>query len=174
MTDSYLYIRNDTTTRKDQINLPENLPSTDLLSFVQPNRVLEGINELYENLVTRQPAVNESGQRTQYLRDDGMKSREFSIYGILDKSEATNSVNKIIKFRTNLMRSTLHPHGRIGFKSGNSSNFDVDPDATASTPATKGLMIGRTEIGYTGTLIRRLTFKMTLYFGGTHETVTTI
>lgn len=174
MATSYLYVRTDATPKSGTgaVPLPENLPSAQLLPFTQPNKILEGITELYSNIVTQQVSVNQSGLRRMFLRDDGMKGRSFSITGVLDKDPANVGVNKIIKFRTDLMRTTLHPHGRIGFLSGNSTNFSIDPDASGpSTPATLGLMIGDTTIGYTGRIIKRLSFRMDLIFGGTHETV---
>lgn len=175
MATSYLYVRTDSSTKFGAGGVldPANLDSTQLLPFTQPNRVLEGITENYENIVTQQVSVNQSGLRRMFLRDDGLKGRSFIITGVLDKTPKDVGVNKIMKFRTDLMRTTLHPHGRVGFLSGNSTNFSIDPDANAETdtPANLGLMIGDTVIGYSGRIIKRLSFRMTLIFGGTHETV---
>lgn len=176
MVTSLLYYRTDTTTKNGVSGTadPRNLPSAQKLEFTQPNRILEGINEVYENIITRQVSVNQTGVRRIFNRDDGMKSREFSITGRLEKGTEAENVNKLIDFRIRLQRSTLHPHGIIGFLSGNATNFSIDPDADAdaSTEATLGLMIGRTEIGYTGRIFRRLMFRVVVYFGGEHETVT--
>ena len=183
MATSLLYYRTDTTTKfgTGAIDDPRDLlidHSAQVLEFTQPDNVLEGITEVYENITTKVPSVNQSGTRRIFTRDDGAKMRDFSIVGRLDKENEETSVNKIKQFRTQLMRTNLHPHGNIGFLSGNAPFFSIDPDATrgannnASTPANRGLMIGSTTIGNTGRLFRRLTFKMTLVFGGTHETVT--
>lgn len=178
MATSLLYYRlaSNNTTKQD-IPDPNNLPAVQKLEFTQPNRILEGISELYENIITRQTSVNQSGVRRLFNRDDGMKAREFTINGRLDKEPADVSVNKIMDFRTRLQRETpAHPHGIIGFLSGNSGNFSVDPNALAANDptnvATLGLMIGRTEIGYNGRIVKRLSFRMIVYFGGEHETVT--
>ncbi len=172
MVTSLLYYRTDTT-RQDQVPDPRNLPSVQVLEFQQPNRILEGIRELYGNIITKQVSVNQSGVRRMFNRDDGMKNRDFTLTGRLDKGNPTLNVNKIIDFRIRLQRSTLHPHGIIGLLSGNSTSFNTDPNATgASTPATRGLMIGDTDIGYEGRVFTRLTFRMNLHFGGEHETVT--
>jgi hypothetical protein len=180
MATSLLYYRlASTNTTKQDIPLPENLPSDQLLEFTQPNKMLAGIAETYQNIITQQVSVNELGIRRMFLRDDGMKHRSFTIEGRLDKTPVNVGVNKLIDFRIRLQReNTAHPHGIIGFKSGNASNFDVDPDAlTANTPsgvATKGLMIGDTSIGYSGRIVKRLIFRMTLIYGGTHETVSVV
>ena len=174
MVTSLLYYRLDgqPKTGTGSVFDPRNLPTVQVLEFDQPSRVLEGIQELYENIITRQVSVNQSGARRLFNRDDGLKMRDFSITGRIDKANATLNVNKITDFRTRLQRSTVHPHGIIGFLSGNSTNFNIDPDAVGGgANATKGLMIGKTEIGYTGRVFNRLMFRMTLYFGGLHETV---
>ena len=173
MVTSLLYYRTPTTRLQDTAD-PRNLPTVQVLEFLQPNRVFEGIQEIYENIITRQVSVNQSGTRRLFNRDDGLKMRDFSITGRLDKGSATANVNKILDFRTRLQRDTSHPHGIIGFLSGNATSFSVDPDATGGNPATKGLMIGRTEIGYAGRLFQRLMFRMTLHYGGLHETVTVV
>ncbi len=177
MVTSLLYYRTPTTRRTDVAD-PRNLPSTQILEFVQPNRILEGIKELYGNIITKQVSVNQTGKRRMFNRDDGMKNRDFTIMGRFDKTPQTTAVNKIIDFRTRLQRDDSHPHGIIGFLSGNSTNFNVDPDALPGNPipnvATKGLMIGDTEIGYEGRIFTRLVFRMTLHFGGEHETVTVV
>ncbi len=174
MVTSLLYVRTDTT-RQDQVADPRNLPSAQILEFTQPNRVLEGISEAYQNIVTKQVSVNQSGTRRIFLRDDGMKVRDFVITGRLDKGSITANVNKILKFRTDLMRTSLHPHGTIGFLSGNSTNFNIDPNAIGpTTAATRGLMIGATDLAYTGRVFTRLKFSMTLHFGGAHEVVTVV
>ena len=180
MVTSLLYYRTDTT-RRDQTLDPRNLPTPQILEFDQPNRVLEGIQELYENIITRQVSVNQGGVRRIFNRDDGMKMRDFSITGRLDKANPTLNINKIIDFRTRSQRGAgegfQHPHGIIGFLSGNSTSFNTDPNATGSgvgQEATRGLMIGKTEIGYSGRVFHRLMFRMTLHFGGLHETVTVV
>jgi len=136
------------------------------------------VQELYENIVTRQVSVNQSGIRRIFNRDDGMKERVFTVEGRFDKTPLADAVNKLMRLRGangDVMRSDIHPHGTIGFLSGNSTNFSIDPNATGPDPdtqaATQGLMIGRTEIAYSGRLFNRLTFRAVLYFGGTHETV---
>jgi len=182
MVTSLLYYRTDSNPQSGMSGVPDprNLPTAQVLEFLQPSRVLEGIQEAYENLITRQVSVNQTGVRRIFNRDDGMKSREFTITGRLDKGNVTTNVNKLLDFRTRLQRSQMHPHGIIGFLSGNSVNFSVDPDADDpdgtpnngdDVPATKGLMIGRMEIGYTGRLFNRLVFRCQLFYGGTHETV---
>jgi len=174
MVTSLLYYRTPTTRKQDTAD-PRDLIGSDptqVLEFLQPNRVLEGVQEIYENIITRQVSVNQSGIRRIFNRDDGMKQREFTITGRLEKGTLDENVNKLIDFRTRLQRDSTHPHGIIGFLSGNSTNFSVDPDATGGNPATKGLMIGRMEIGYAGRVFRRLIFRVQLFYGGTHETVT--
>ena len=105
------------------------------------------------------------------------RSYSGSITGRIDKGNAAvqqANVNKLIDFRIRLQRSGQHPHGIIGLLIGNSTNFNTDPDASgplAADRATKGLMLGRTEIGYQGRVFKRLSFRATLYFGGEHETV---
>ena len=185
MVTSLLYYRTDSNPQSglNGVADPRNLPTVQVLEFLQPNRVLEGVQEIYENIITRQVSVNQSGIRRIFNRDDGMKQREFTITGRLEKGTLTENINKLIDFRTRLQRSELHPHGIIGFLSGNSVNFSVDPDAddpdgtpnnSDDIPATKGLMIGRMEIGYAGRVFRRLLFRVQLFYGGTHETVTVV
>ncbi|HEC66005.1 hypothetical protein LCGC14_2797920 [marine sediment metagenome] len=175
MVTSLLYYRTPATKQSDVAD-PRNLPTAQILEFTQPSKVLEGIKELYGNIITKQASVNQSGVRRIFNRDDGMKNRDFTVMGVINKTPVTDAINRIMDFRTRLQRDDNHIHGIIGFLSGNSTNFNVDPDAQPGNPvpnvATKGLMIGETEIGYEGRLFTRLTFRMNLHFGGQHETVT--
>jgi len=173
MVTSLLYYRTPSTKSSDVAD-PRSLPSAQVLEFTQPDRVLEGVSEIYDNLIVKQVSVNQTGVRRLFNRDDGMKRRDFTIDGRLEKGSLTANVNKLIDFRTRLQRDDDHPHGIIGFLSGNSTNFSIDPNATAGTPATLGLMIGNTTIGYTGRIFRRLMFRATLHFGGEHETVSVV
>jgi len=174
MVTSLLYYRTNTS-RQDQTPDPRNLPNAQKLEFTQPNDIMDGITEDYENIITKQVSVNQTGVRRMFLRDDGMKMRNFQIFGILDKLPVEDAVNRIIDFRTRSQRGTSHPHGTVGFLSGNSTNFSIDPNATgvgAANAASLGLMIERTHLSYEGRIFKKLMFRATLIFGGEHETVT--
>ena len=93
MVTSLLYYRTPTTRRTDVAD-PRNLPSTQILEFVQPNRILEGIKELYGNIITKQVSVNQTGKRRMFNRDDGMKNRDFTIMGRFDKTPQTTAFKK--------------------------------------------------------------------------------
>ena len=165
MTNAILYYRTPTTRAIDTgyttpSLLLQNAPNQ-AIQFTSPSNIFEGADEFYDNIIVVQPSVNSTGQRTDFIRDNGMRARTLHIVGRLNQP-TTDSV-KLKSFRTILQQDTYHIHGIIGLYYPNAPHFSIDPTNTL------GLSIGKMHIKHTGKIIKRAFFEIDLVFGGTHE-----
>ncbi len=159
MANAILYFRDESSKISD-IADAQNLDSDQILEFVFPDDILEGIQETYENNIKYIPIPNQDGVRKINVQENGLMRNDFTISGVF-KKEAGEGIAKLKLLRKRKQVDTFHIYGSVGLEIDNAPEFSLDPDGSA------GLSIKSTSIGYAGQRTTRYDFQVVVGFGGT-------
>lgn len=117
-------------TRSALYTVPQLISSfpSQVLQFVTPSEILEGISLDDANNIISQPSPTNDGTRFIRHVDNGEKSFKFRIYGsFLNVSPSVNTdIQKLQTFKNQLNSDTYHVFGNLGFYSPNAERFSYD------------------------------------------------
>ncbi len=159
MANAILYFRDESSKISD-IADAQNLDPSQVLEFVFPDDILEGIQETYENNIKYIPIPNQDGTRKINIQENGLMSNGFTINGVF-KKDAGAGIAKLKLLRKRKQVDTFHVYGDVGLEIDNAPEFSLDPNDSA------GLSIKSTSIGYAGQRTTRYDFSVIVGFGGT-------
>lgn len=163
MPDALFYYRTNAT-RASIVPDPNNLPLAQRLNFTFPENMLEGIERIYKNNITKTPALGNSGIRRVTVDDTGAKQNPtFRVHGNFDNPEIDEAVTKLFYYESILqIEQDYHVDGIFGLLIPNATNFSVDPDNT------KGLLVEGTMLKHRGPTNKIFDFAVDLTWGGTY------
>ncbi len=163
MANAIIYYRTPTTRTVDttptDYSDPQNLPVAQILEFVFPDDIMEGISESYQNNIKTSPVPNQDGVRKTNVQENGLSSNQITIRGVFKKNAGVG-IQRMKDMRKLKQVDTYHQYGVFGIEIDNAPQFNIDPDNT------KGLHIISTSMGYAGQNLTRYDFSITLGFGG--------
>lgn len=166
MANAILYYRTPTTRTIDGGGAPplyedpQNLPVTQILEFVFPDDIMEGVRETYQNNIKTSPVPNQDGVRKINVQENGLTSNSIVVRGVFKKNAGVG-IQRLKDMRLVKQVDTYHQYGVFGIEIDTAPQFNIDPDDQ------KGLHIISTDIGYAGQAKTRYDFTITLGFGGT-------
>ncbi len=166
MANAIIYYRTDSpdtkTTNTTPIDYsdPQNLPVAQILEFVFPDDIMEGVRETYQNNIKTSPVPNQDGVRKLNVQENGLTSNSIVVRGVFKKNAGVG-IQRLKDMRLVKQVDTYHQYGVFGIEIDNAPQFNIDPDDQ------KGLHIISTDIGYAGQAKTRYDFTITLGFGGT-------
>lgn len=158
MANAILYYRTPTTRTLDEID-PQNLPVAQIMEFVFPDDIMEGINESYQNNIKTSPVPNQDGVRKINMQENGLSSNQITIRGVFKKNAGVG-IQRLKDMRKIKQVDTYHQYGIFGIEIDNAPEFNLDPTNE------KGFHIISTSVGYAGQNLTRYDFSITLGFGG--------
>lgn len=163
MADALLFFRTNAT-RQALVPDPQNLPVGQRLNFSFPDNVLEGIERVYKNNLSKTPGLSNSGVRKITLDDTGVKTNPtYRVHGNFENPEVLDSVTKLFFFESILqIEQAFHVEGIFGLLLPGATPFDTDPDST------KGLGIEGTMLKHKGPSNTIFDFAVDLTLGGTY------
>ncbi len=161
MANAILYFRDESSKISDEFD-PQNLDPSQVLEFIFPDDILEGIQEDYENNIKYIPIPNQDGVRKINVQENGLMKNTFTINGVF-KKDAGDGIAKLKLLRKRKQVDTFHVYGDVGLEIDNAPEFSLDPNGE------RGLSIKSTSIGYAGQRITRYDFSVIVGFGGTIE-----
>ncbi len=142
-----------------------------VLEFIFPENLLEGISFVYENNVISIPAPNSDGVKKISKQENGVRNISLVINGVFKNNKVINTdIGKLKNMAQLSQVDGKHVNGIIGFFSPNAPEFSLDPNATAGAlpigKATLGYTLESFRIGYVGQKTNRYDFSVNLSFGG--------
>lgn len=163
MADALLYYRTNAS-RAAVTPDPNDLPDVQKLTFAFPDNLLEGIERVYKNNISKTPAIVNTGVRKVTADDSGVKNNPtYRIHGNFDNPEIDQALTKLFYFESILqVEEAFHVDGIFGLLLPNSTKFDVDPTAT------QGLLIEGSMLKHKGPSNLIFDFAVDLTLGGTH------
>ena len=166
MSNSILYYRTTGTTT----TAIDSLPSNQTVLFDSSAVRLEKITRPYKNNITDTPVVTSDGTRSINIQDNGILSNTYQLLCSfrMDKSEATTAYANLESLITRGQVESKFPYGNVGlFVPNMSLPFTIDPNATASTNATRGLSVKDVDYVWDVREFKTLYVTILLKFGGT-------
>lgn len=169
MADALLYYRTYPTpntpwagapdTRAVTIPDPHNLPSGQILDFVFPNNMLEGVTKQFQKNVKKIPKANPTVNRVdkQY---NGMLGSQITLRGNFKNPDSNTDLKKLETFLTQYDIDGYHIFGNLGFYSPNALRYSFDPNNN------QGYTVDKFTIGRFGIRNQIYDFEFTLDFGG--------
>ena len=163
MVDALFYYRTNAT-RVSVIPDPNNLPAAQKLNFAFPDNVLEGIERVYRNNITKLQALTNNGTRKVSVDDSGVKQNPtFRVHGNFENPEIDSSLTKLFYYESILqIEEAYHVNGIFGLLLPNSTKFSIDPTNT------KGLLVEGTMLKHKGPSHTIFDFAIDLTWGGTY------
>jgi hypothetical protein len=168
MANAILYYRTSSTTVSTNPN-PSSLPSNQKVTFDQKYVRFEALKKNYENNIIDTPSVVSDGTRKTTLQDNGLRTNMYTIQCSirLDSTEGSNAITNLENMLKRQQVDAKFPFGNIGILTPNTSTFSLDPDATSTTNATRGMAINKIDESWSGREPKTLNLVITLKFGGT-------
>lgn len=164
MVDALLYYRTNAT-RAALVPDPTNLPDAQKLEFQFPENLLEGIERVYMNNITKTPALGNTGVRRVTADDAGVKQNPtYRIHGNFDNPQIDQALTKLFYFESLLqIEEAFHVEGIFGLSLPNSTIIEMDPDDE------KGFLIERTMLKHKGPANTIFDFAVDLTWGGLYS-----
>jgi len=141
---------------------PSDLPADQILEFPSDgNTIIEAVDNVYQNNISIDPAVNPDGTKKVNLQDNGRLEDIVKISGKINSAD-TIFLNKFKSFSRKLqIEASFHKFGILGFAYPSEESFSLDPDDTV------GYFIDTFQRTVRGQAKGEVAFLLTLKTGGT-------
>lgn len=138
-------------------DLVNTVPASQKIEFTTKDRVLEPLENPYDNNIKQIPNPTNDGTRIINVTENGLKQYTYPLKGFIKLSDP--NVSKLFSFRALQQITTNLPFGRFGIDYPNAPDFSFTPLVT------RGLSIGPANLKHNATNAS-VDFEYTLLFGG--------